>query len=612
MHHPTTSIIKKSILLCLISTLLLYPKNRDAPIAIGFQGNKQISTSELEELVGAKKPSFLSFWSDDKSTINALYISKLDEVFRLYYEKEGFYEAEIRHTIDAKGIHFFIKENRYIEVKNIDIESDFDIDNVVKIDNNSRFRAKDFSDTKSAIKQKLLEGGYCNYDLDTKAYLNLESYSANIEIILKKGEVCRFGKITIEGSKSINDSVVLSRLKFRRGEPFDISLIRDSYESLYALEAFDQLSIKKRVKHEDILTVEKIREKYKSFYKLDSFDNIYNQIDGKKSRVIPMDVKFKEIQKHSHSRIGVGYATDLRFQTKYHWEYKNFYGGARKLLFDILLSEKQKKIENNLLNPAFFMLGGQYLDFQNSAGYSEERNIHNYDEKIAYDKLYLIYQGVQWSHSVGMGVENREISNDKSFFIIYPFIKLVYDLRDSKVNPTKGIYFSHQMEYGLPYSLSSTTYLKYLDELRVIYTVNGITLSTVGRIGAIKVYNNRIPESKKFFAGGAFSNRAYGYDKIGITLSKTQTLQDRGGYNLTNLSLEANFPIYKSFTLGLFSDNSMISDKQGVWQFSNRVISSAGFGFRYITPVGPFKIDFGFNLNDYSENAIHFQVGQSF
>jgi len=79
--------MRQTFFLFLISTLLLYSKNMNAPIAIEFQGNKEISISQLEELVGAKKPSFLSFWSDDKSTINALYISKLDEVFRLYYEK---------------------------------------------------------------------------------------------------------------------------------------------------------------------------------------------------------------------------------------------------------------------------------------------------------------------------------------------------------------------------------------------------------------------------------------------------------------------------------------------------------------------------------------------
>ncbi|HHH51203.1 MAG TPA: hypothetical protein ENK76_02390, partial [Campylobacterales bacterium] len=529
-------------------------------------------------------------------------------IFRLYYQKEGFYEANISHKIDNRGIHFFIKENRYIKVKNIEITTDFDIDDLIEIKKGNRFRAELFTNTKSNIKKRLLQKGYCNYDLDTKAYINLKNYSTNIVIKLKKGKICHFGKINISGSGGIDDDVIKSRLNFKAGDRFDIEKIKDSYTALYGLEAFDQINIKEN----QITNKEKMRQQYNSLSKLKSFDEIYEELEKKRSSNIPMDIRYKEIQSKSHSRIGVGYATDLLFQTKYHWEYKNFYGNARKLMFDVLYSQKQKKLENNFLNPAIVVLWDYYLDFQNSAGYRQERDIHNFDEKVAYDRFYLLHQGTKWFSSVGMGIENRDISNDKSFFLIYPFMKIVYDLRDSKVNPTKGMYFSHEMEYGLPYSPDSTTYLKYMEELRLIYTQWGITLSGVGRVGAIEEYQNRLPESKKFFAGGAFSNRAYGYDRIGVISSTKDTNSNEGGYNMANLSLELNLPIYKNLQLGLFSDNTMIGSQQGIWEFTNNIIYSAGFGFRYMTPIGPFKLDFGFNTHKYSENAIHFQIGQSF
>ncbi len=604
--------ILSTILLLLLTISILYSKNMDAPIVITFEGNRRITTDLLEEVVGAKKTSPIAIWKENIATINALYIPKLDEIFELYYKKEGFYEADITHTIDQYGIHFFIKENRYIKIREINIESDFYIDDLIEFKKKRRFRAELFSNTKSAIKTRLLESGFCNYDLNAKAFIDLEKYSAKIEIKLKKGSLCHFGEIDIEGSDSISDEVVLSRLHFRNGDVFNIEKIKESYNSLYAMEAFDQVYIKEDKSSENILSIDEIKKRYKSIYKTDSFDELYEQMDKKRDSLIPMSVKFKEIQQQSHSRIGIGYATDLEFQAKYHWEYKNFYGGARKLLFDILYSKKQKKVENNFLNPAFLTLLDYHMDFQNSAGYSEERNLHDYDEKVIYDRFYLMHQGDEWFHSIGVGVENRDISNDKSFFLIYPFMKLIYDLRDSKVDPKNGFYFSHEMEYGLPYSPDSTTYLKYLEELRLIYTVKNITLSGIGRIGAIQVYDNRLPESKKFFAGGAFSNRAYGYDRIGITKSTTEIEENSGGYDIANLTLEANFPLYKSLYMGFFSDNTMISENQGVWEFSNRVIYSAGLGLRYMTPIGPFKIDFGFNIHKYSENAIHFQIGQSF
>jgi len=605
----SNSFCKKTIII--LFTLFLNianAKNMDIPIPITFQGNRDIETSSLEEVVGAKKASALSYINEGVTTINSLYISKLDEIFKLYYQKEGFYNANISHKIDNRGIHFFIKENRYIKVHNIEITTDFDIDELIELKKNSRFRTQLFTQTKSAIKKRLLDRGYCNYDLDTKAYMDLKNYSANIVIKLKKGEVCHFGKIDIEGSGGIDEAVIKSRLRFESGDRFDIEKIKDSYTALYSLEAFDQVHIKEN----HITNKEKMRQQYSSLSKLKSFDEIYEELDKKRSSTIPMDIRYKELKNSTHSRVGVGYATDLLFQIKYHWEYKNFYGNARKLMFDTLYSKKQKKLENNFFNPAIVVLWDYHLDFQNSAGYSEERDIHNFDEKVAYDKFYLLHQGAEWFSSIGMGVENRDISNDRSFFLIYPFMKLVYDLRDSKVNPTKGVYFSHQMEYGLPYSPNSTTYLKYMEELRLIYTEWGVTLSGVGRIGAIEEYQNRLPESKKFFAGGAFSNRAYGYDRIGIISSTKDTNSNKGGYNMANLSLELNFPIYKNLKLGLFSDNTMIGSQQGIWEFTNDIIYSAGFGFRYMTPIGPFKLDFGFNTHKYSENAIHFQIGQSF
>jgi len=141
--------------------------------------------------------------------------------------------------------------------------------------------------------------------------------------------------------------------------------------------------------------------------------------------------------------------------------------------------------------------------------------------------------------------------------------------------------------------------------------LSDITYSAVGTMGSILVFKNNMPESRKFFAGGAFSNRAYGYEQIGITTSSTD-IAEIGGFTMANLSLEANFPLYKSFKGAVFSDNTMISDNQGIWEFSNHIVHSAGLGFRYMTPLGPFKIDMGFNINKTSENAVHFQVGQSF
>jgi translocation and assembly module TamA len=573
--------MKYILLATLLTTLLSAKSLGESLFTLTFEGNREVSSADLEQFVGAKRPSaFKALWQKSEAKINSILIPKLDETFEHFYRNEGFYDANVTHKIgDYKQVTFFVKENRPIIIDKIKIESNLDLSKVITLKENQRFRADDFGVTKRGIKKLLLSKGYCSPNLDTKAYVNIEDYNASIVIKLDKQKICHFGEITIETpSSSMSNDIILSRLQFEEGDVFNINKIKESYESLYGLEVFDQLN-------------------------LDYSLNLFNRK--------PVKIKFKEIQHNIHSRMGIGYATDLKFQGKYHWEYKNFRGNGKKLIFDALLSKRQKMVENSLFAPYVFSLYDYHLDFQNSVGYSEEKNIHEYDEKVFYDRLYLSHKSSRWYNSIGLGIESRDISNDQTFFLIYPFMQLVYDRRDSKLNPKNGFYFSHEIEYGLPYSPDSTTYLKYLEEARGIYTLNDITLSAVGRMGAIKVYKNNMPESKKFFAGGAFSNRAYGYDRIGITKTRTED-SNSGGYTLANLSLEANFPIYKSFRGAIFSDNTMISENQGIWEFNNNVIYSVGLGFRYMTPIGPFKIDMGFNTKNRHESAVHFQVGQSF
>ena len=120
---------------------------------------------------------------------------------------------------------------------------------------------------------------------------------------------------------------------------------------------------------------------------------------------------------------------------------------------------------------------------------------------------------------------------------------------------------------------------------------------------------NGLPESKYFFGGGSYSNRAYGYREIGLITSPTEdTIY--GASSMANLSLEADYPVWGDLYGAVFNDNTMLTDM--AYNFKGEIISSAGVGVRYMTPIGPLKLDVGFNVHDPSIYGISFQIGQSF
>ena len=118
-----------------------------------------------------------------------------------------------------------------------------------------------------------------------------------------------------------------------------------------------------------------------------------------------------------------------------------------------------------------------------------------------------------------------------------------------------------------------------------------------------------VPESKYFFGGGSYSNRAYGFREMGVIISSTE-YTIFGASTMANLSLEADYPVWGDLYGAVFTDNTMLTADS--YDFSGDIISTGGLGVRYMTPIGPFKLDVGFNVNDTSQYGIQFQIGQSF
>jgi len=144
---------------------------------------------------------------------------------------------------------------------------------------------------------------------------------------------------------------------------------------------------------------------------------------------------------------------------------------------------------------------------------------------------------------------------------------------------------------------------------RYIKTLGDLTLATVAKVGFINEIKNYTPDSKKFFAGGSFSNRAYGYNDLGVTLSPTSD-SNLSGVSTVNLSFEGDYPIVGDLSGAIFSDISMVSDKEN--DMSGSYVTTVGAGVRYATPMGPLKVDAGFNIHNASDYGIQFRIGQSF
>lgn len=548
-----------------------------------FKSDGAFSKSELYDAMGIETPAWYQFWKEKTPSINPKLIPTITESLGYFYRSEGFYHSTVKKEETNSSVTFIINEGTPVIINEIAIESDEPIQKLITLDKGERFRAVEFSEVKKEIKTALLNKGYCNYILDAKARVDIEKDTVNLYYVLQKNPPCYFGKIEINTPPNIHKKIVKSRLTYKSGSKYSLEKVNRSYSTISGLEAFDGIQI--------------------------------NQ--DKENNIVHTGIGLREKVKKTRFEVGVGYETDIGPRGIFRWEKRNFAGDARKVAFDFKYSATEKFATNTVYWPAFLQvptLKEYYLDLKNEFTYSKIE-YENFLERKYANYLHLLKDYDWFSVDIGLGLEKISIDklqdvcnvSDGDFNLFFPFGKIAIDLRDSKINPRNGIYLSQYLETGVGMLENSSTYSKGITEARAIKTIGDFTLAAKGKLGLIRVFENELPESKLFFAGGAFSNRGYGYNSLGAF---DASCNEVGGETLIDTTLEMSHPLYKKIEGALFWDSTLLS--QSSHRFSIDFVHSIGTGIRYISPIGPVKFDIGMDVDNNSQYAMHFQIGQSF
>jgi translocation and assembly module TamA len=554
------------------------------------EGLHFIALDALLDALDAKRAPSWMFWKDHTPKVKAGLMRNADTTLRSFFDSEGFYDANATIIVSDDNVTLKIHEGKPVRVADINITSDYNITDIVTFKPGDIFRAADFIAVKQRIADALLKEGYCSYDLDTKAYVYLSQYRVNLRYLLTKGEPCVFGKATIKGLETIDERIVQSRVRAKEGKRFNKELVQETSTAIYGLQSFDSVII---------------------------------NVNRKLYNVVPVDIKVEEMERPYHIEFGAGYDTYVGPRVHMKFVKHNFTGNAKQLSFELLWSSQEKLLQIDFYKPVLINIEGFDIDFGASTGYSD-LEFDGFREKKSWIKTFLKHETARLSLTAGMALEAIEIDYlDEgvcilpceaydTFLLAYPYADIVYDRRDSKLNPKYGYYIAFYTEFGLPTDAESSLYWKNELELRGIYTIADLTMAVVAKAGSIKIEEDSyrgIPESKKFFGGGAYSNRAYGYRELGVITSATTDKID-GALSMLNLSVEFDYPIQGNLYGAVFSDNTMLNADS--YDFSGDIITSVGVGVRYMTPVGPFKLDVAFNVHDPSQYGIIFQIGQSF
>jgi outer membrane protein insertion porin family len=128
-----------------------------------------------------------------------------------------------------------------------------------------------------------------------------------------------------------------------------------------------------------------------------------------------------------------------------------------------------------------------------------------------------------------------------------------------------------------------------------------------------------LPASERFFGGGDTTVRGFALDRLGTEETLDPQGFPQGGNGMAIFNLETRAPYWKNLQFVWFLDAGNVFKYASDIRLQEMRFTS-GLGFRYRSPIGPLRVDWGWKLSTRLEltggrersNVLHISLGQAF
>jgi outer membrane protein assembly complex protein YaeT len=598
--------------------------------SLNFDGNAAFDDARLKAVLATKQSGWLP-WSPkhyfDRSEFEA-------DAKRLqaFYADRGYPHARVagvdvklNDKKDAVDLTIRIDEGTPVIVDAVQFEGFEELDAATRgllagapLKAGQPHDADNVRATRDLGARLLRDNGYPNAAVEVVEHPGADANHLTLTVRADPGPKATFGEIGIAGLKSVGERVVRRELTFTQGDLYRERELTKSQQRLVELGLFQ-------------------------------FAHIGPVRNNTEQTQIPMRVTLAE-GKPRELRLSGGYGSEERLRGSAQWNHLNFLGGARHATGEAKWSGIDRGAKFSFVEP-YFLRRGLSLNLTGTAWHTSQLS---YETGTYGGRLTAVYHFDSGPAGPREPVHNEVRVGLINEYLRYGITDSLGDLSlrqerislglnpdtgrsagtlgavdidveriavDDSMNPHRGTISTFHFQDAARVLHGTYHFQEVLAEGRGFLPFGkSIVWANRARVGTIFAQSvNDMPFSARYFLGGSTSVRGWG--RFEISPLDPQGLPI-GGRSLVELSSEVRFPVRGNLRGVAFVDAGTVAAESGTFGLGD-LRYAVGPGLRYLTPIGPVRVDFGIQVNQVPSLLIngvperrhwrlHFSIGQAF
>ncbi|RFB03882.1 autotransporter assembly complex protein TamA [Parvularcula marina] len=422
---------------------------------------------------------------------------------------------------------------------------------------------KKLEELSDALVSYLWNNGYpATEEIERQVEARFEDSTATAVFRLRTGPIATYGDIRTEGLKRTDTDFIAAHFRPAEGDIYSRKQIDKFRTRLAGTSLFREVAI----------------------------EPAPPAADGRTDLLVTV-----EERKHRTIGAGVSFGTDVGIGATANWENRNIFGGGERLSTELKWSAPAQDLEVIFEDPL-----PRWPGSWNTSLLLENETTDAFEAQTA-----TVGAGVtkkffesKWELSAGLRYTISDITDfsdpdfpdgfEETFQTASLPFAAAYNNENNALNPTSGYRlraevtpFFGDLQFNRA-ELSAASRIGFGSTKRFLIAGRARMGATIGASGT------DLPATERFFAGGGGSVRGYAFQEAGPIDSETGN--PTGGASVAEVNLETRFRVQEKIQIALFADGGSVFESETP-DFSGDFLVGAGVGVRYLTPIGPIRLD---------------------